>query len=312
MVGWMDDEALHRTLTTGRATYWSRSRREYWVKGETSGHHPAGSARSPSTATVTPCWSRSTRSARPATPATAPASTPTRCRSPSLDAAAGGIVDVMSAPDRPDRRSSASLPAPPGSCRVTRRLLADGETPVGVYRKLAGGRPGTFLLESAEHGRSWSRWSFVGVMPSATLSERDGRAAWSGQPAGRRADRRRPAGGAAARLGGPCAARGYRRRPAAAHRRPGRLSRLRRGPPDRAAAGRTPTDDLGLPELTMLVATDLAVVDHHEARVAARRQRGGAAAMSTGRASTPRTTDAVPRLDAMTGRPRHAGRAERR
>src|ERR687888_1553403 len=38
MVGWMDDEALHRTLTTGRATYWSRSRQDYWVKGETSGH----------------------------------------------------------------------------------------------------------------------------------------------------------------------------------------------------------------------------------------------------------------------------------
>ena len=38
MVGWMDDEALHLTLTTGRATYWSRSRQEYWVKGETSGH----------------------------------------------------------------------------------------------------------------------------------------------------------------------------------------------------------------------------------------------------------------------------------
>ena len=38
MVGWMDDEALHRTLTTGRATYWSRSRQELWVKGETSGH----------------------------------------------------------------------------------------------------------------------------------------------------------------------------------------------------------------------------------------------------------------------------------
>ena len=37
MVGWMDDEALHRTLTTGRCTYWSRSRQEYWVKGETSG-----------------------------------------------------------------------------------------------------------------------------------------------------------------------------------------------------------------------------------------------------------------------------------
>jgi phosphoribosyl-AMP cyclohydrolase len=38
MLGWMDDEALHRTLTTGRCTYWSRSRHEYWVKGETSGH----------------------------------------------------------------------------------------------------------------------------------------------------------------------------------------------------------------------------------------------------------------------------------
>ena len=38
MVGWMDDEALHRTLTTGRATYWSRSRQEYWRKGDTSGN----------------------------------------------------------------------------------------------------------------------------------------------------------------------------------------------------------------------------------------------------------------------------------
>ena len=38
MVGWMDDEALHRTLTTRRATYWSRSRQALWVKGETSGH----------------------------------------------------------------------------------------------------------------------------------------------------------------------------------------------------------------------------------------------------------------------------------
>jgi phosphoribosyl-AMP cyclohydrolase len=38
MLAWMDDEALHRTLTTGRGTYWSRSRQEYWVKGETSGH----------------------------------------------------------------------------------------------------------------------------------------------------------------------------------------------------------------------------------------------------------------------------------
>ncbi len=38
MVGWMDDEALHRTLTTGRVVYWSRSRQEYWRKGDTSGY----------------------------------------------------------------------------------------------------------------------------------------------------------------------------------------------------------------------------------------------------------------------------------
>jgi phosphoribosyl-AMP cyclohydrolase len=38
MLAWMDDEALSRTLTTGLATYWSRSREQYWVKGETSGH----------------------------------------------------------------------------------------------------------------------------------------------------------------------------------------------------------------------------------------------------------------------------------
>jgi phosphoribosyl-AMP cyclohydrolase len=38
MVGYMDDEALRRTLQTGRATYWSRSRGAYWVKGEVSGH----------------------------------------------------------------------------------------------------------------------------------------------------------------------------------------------------------------------------------------------------------------------------------
>ena len=37
-VGWMNDEALHQTLTSGRTTFFSRSRRTLWVKGETSGH----------------------------------------------------------------------------------------------------------------------------------------------------------------------------------------------------------------------------------------------------------------------------------
>lgn len=41
MVGWMDDEALRRTLATRRGTYWSRSRQAYWVKGETSGNTQA-------------------------------------------------------------------------------------------------------------------------------------------------------------------------------------------------------------------------------------------------------------------------------
>ena len=38
MLGWMDDEALQRTLSTGRVTFYSRSRQEYWRKGDTSGH----------------------------------------------------------------------------------------------------------------------------------------------------------------------------------------------------------------------------------------------------------------------------------
>ena len=64
---------------------------------------------------------------------------------------------------------------------VFRKLLADGETALGLYRKLADERAGTFLLESAEHGRSWSRYSFVGVASSAMLSERNGEALWSGK-----------------------------------------------------------------------------------------------------------------------------------
>ncbi|WP_426624214.1 phosphoribosyl-AMP cyclohydrolase [Leifsonia sp. McL0607] len=38
MMGWMDAEAVRRTLSEGRVTFWSRSRQEYWRKGDTSGH----------------------------------------------------------------------------------------------------------------------------------------------------------------------------------------------------------------------------------------------------------------------------------
>jgi anthranilate synthase component 1 len=65
---------------------------------------------------------------------------------------------------------------------VLRELFADGETPVGVYRKVAAGRPGTFLLESAEQGGIWSRWSFIGAGSLGVLTqERDeagDRAVW--------------------------------------------------------------------------------------------------------------------------------------
>ena len=68
---------------------------------------------------------------------------------------------------------------------VYRKLLADGETPLGVYRKLAKNAPGTFLLESAEHGGVWSRYSFIGVNSEATLTEKNGLAFWQGiAPAG--------------------------------------------------------------------------------------------------------------------------------
>src|ERR1700712_2058319 len=67
---------------------------------------------------------------------------------------------------------------------VVRRLLADAETPIGLYRKLAQDRPGTFLLESAEHGGVWSRYSIVGARSRAVLTERDGEALWIGEPPG--------------------------------------------------------------------------------------------------------------------------------
>lgn len=68
---------------------------------------------------------------------------------------------------------------------VWRTILADQETPLTVYRKLAGRRSGTFLLESAEHGGTWSRYSFIGVNNLATLTEENGVAVWKGRaPAG--------------------------------------------------------------------------------------------------------------------------------
>jgi len=68
---------------------------------------------------------------------------------------------------------------------VAESFLADNETPLTIYSKLAANRDNTFLLESAEHGGAWSRYSFIGVSSEATLTEKNGVAHWLGtMPAG--------------------------------------------------------------------------------------------------------------------------------
>jgi anthranilate synthase component 1 len=142
---------------------------------------------------------------------------------------------------------------------VVRRLLADAETPLGVYRKLARDLPGTFLLESAEHGGVWSRYSIIGARSAATLTERDGEACWigtppvgvptSGDPAEALRDTvaalRTPAlPGLPPLTGGMVGALTY-----------DIVRRWEKLPDDNI-------NDLALPELTMMLATDLAVLDH--------------------------------------------------
>ncbi len=150
---------------------------------------------------------------------------------------------------------------------VTRRFLADGETPIGVYRKLSGNRPGTFLLESAEQG-VWSRWSIIGAASRATLTSRDGRAHWLGEPPlgvptdGDPLDALRDT---LAVLGTPSLSDS----PGAPAMPPltGGLvgfvawDAVRRWEPIPPVAD-PPVDDLGMPELSMSLATDLAVLDH--------------------------------------------------
>ena len=61
---------------------------------------------------------------------------------------------------------------------VTRSLFADAETPISIYRKLSSGVPGSFLLESAEQGGIWSRFSFVGVSSYGVLTDQGGIPCW--------------------------------------------------------------------------------------------------------------------------------------
>ncbi|GER23477.1 anthranilate synthase component I [Zafaria cholistanensis] len=65
---------------------------------------------------------------------------------------------------------------------VSIRVLADSLTPIALYTRLAAGRPGTFLMESAAAGGVWSRYSFIGTGAPATLTTRNGEAHWLGTP----------------------------------------------------------------------------------------------------------------------------------
>ena len=140
-----------------------------------------------------------------------------------------------------------------------RRLLADAETPLSLYRKLARDEPGTFLLESAEHGGVWSRYSIVGARSRATLTEQDGEAYWIGSP---------PVGVPTG--GDPTEALNRTLQTLATPRIDGlppltggmvgaitydAVRRWERVPD-------TGRDELDLPEIGMLFATDLAVLDH--------------------------------------------------
>lgn len=147
---------------------------------------------------------------------------------------------------------------------VTRKVLADSETPLSAYRKLAANRPGTFLLESAENGRSWSRWSFIGVGAPSALTVRDGEAVWLGttpQDAPRGGD---PLTAVRSTLELLETAALPDLPPLSsglvgffAYDTVRRFERL----PELAV------DDLGLPDILLLLATDIAAVDHHEGTI---------------------------------------------
>jgi anthranilate synthase component I len=81
----------------------------------------------------------------------------------------------------PDRDTFVALAADHDVVPVSCELLADLDTPVSVYTRLRGQGP-TFLLESAEHGQRWGRYSFIGTDPFLVLRGRDGQVSWEGTP----------------------------------------------------------------------------------------------------------------------------------
>ena len=178
---------------------------------------------------------------------------------------------------------------------VVRRLLADGTTPVGLYRTLGGGRPGTFILESAEVDGTWARYSFVGVGARATLTVDGGQAVWLGDvPVGV------PTSGDVVEVLG--AVLEVLRTPSIPGLPPltgGLVGALgwdvvRHWEPTLPA--RAP-DELGIPEVSLSLATDLAVVDHVDGTVWL--VANAINADATDERVDEAYADAVARLDAM-------------
>lgn len=155
---------------------------------------------------------------------------------------------------------------------VCREVFADAETPVGIYRKVAASRPGTFLLESAEQGGVWTRFSFVGAGSFGSLSERDGRARWVPSEGGIPEERLLPGG--VSHLAPVEALRA-----AAEHWRTPQVAQL---PPlvsgfvgylgwetvrqfERLEHG--PTEGPGIPSQSLSFASEVVVIDHREGSV---------------------------------------------
>lgn len=145
---------------------------------------------------------------------------------------------------------------------VYTRLLADDLTPIALYSALCGTRENTFILESADAG-AWARYSFIGVRAAATLTEEGGHAVWQGrQLVGiGEGDPLEVLRDTLAQLATP-AAEGLPPFHAGLVGYLGydvvrRLERL----PD------TCVDDLQLPEMAMMLASQLAVYDHHTSEV---------------------------------------------
>jgi anthranilate synthase component 1 len=92
----------------------------------------------------------------------------------------------MHQPDgiRPTREAFGELAERHRVIPVSVTVVADALTPIGIYRALVArdgaAKPGTFLLESANEGATWSRYSFIGVDSPSTLTVRDGQAHWQG------------------------------------------------------------------------------------------------------------------------------------